>query len=287
MKEIRRIDIFTRKLVNQRLAGQYHSVFKGRGMNFDEVRPYQPGDEIRSIDWNVTARTGDVYVKQFVEERELTIYIMIDLSASMDFGLKTMRKQHLAARIAALLTFSAVKNNDRVSLITFSDRVMKFIPPKKGKKHVLRIIREILGARAEGKTDIPLALEFLGRIAKRRGIVMLISDFFEKDERANLLERSLCVAARRHDLIPVVIADPFEERLPQAGLFALEDPETGGIFHMDTSVAAGGFFEESGRIRARRETLFKKHRVDFINLRTDGEYIKALMNYFVLRGKRF
>jgi uncharacterized protein (DUF58 family) len=231
LAEIRRIEIVTRRLVSQQMAGHYHSVFKGRGMSFDEVREYMPGDDPRSIDWNVTARTGDPYVKTYVEERELTVMVVVDMSGSMAFGTVKDEKRVVAARLAAMMAFSAISNGDRVGLIAFTDTVECYVPPKKGRKHVLRIIDEILRFDPVGAgTDLAHALEFVGRVNRRKAVVFLISDFLDTE-----YARPLHVTARRHDLIPLSIIDPAEEVLAQLGLVFFEDAETGRIQAVDTS----------------------------------------------------
>src|SRR4051812_988786 len=217
IRRIRKLEITTRKVVADMLAGQYHSVFKGRGMAFSEVRPYQPGDEIRVIDWNVTARMNDAYVKVFTEERELTVMLAVDVSASKDFGSRGRPKAEIAAEVAAQLAFSAIANNDRVGLVLFSDRVEKVVAPKKGRKHVLRVVTEILTAAPHGRgTDLALGLEYVTHLSRKRAVTFVISDFL-----ATGYERKLRIAAQRHDLVPVVIADPLESAFPNLGLVAL------------------------------------------------------------------
>src|SRR5688572_20102986 len=225
LKKIRKIEIYTSKLVNDRLAGQYQSVFKGRGMAFSEVRQYLPGDDVRLIDWNVSARMNEPYVKLFVEEREMTVMLLIDMSASGLFGSIAQSKREVAAEVAALVAFSAIKNNDRVGLIIFTDQVERFVPPKKGKKHVLRVISEILTYEPRSpRTNLGVGLDFLGRIARRRAVAFMVSDFLASPAQ---YERSLRITARRHDLVPVTVTDPLEEAFPDVGLLELEDPETG------------------------------------------------------------
>src|SRR5882762_2098227 len=215
LKKIRKIEIVTERLVRDRMAGQYHSVFKGSGIAFSEVREYMPGDDIRLIDWNVSARMNDVYIKLFTEEREMTVLLLVDMSASGNFGSRTQEKRELAAEIAAVLAFSAIRNNDRVGLIIFTDDVEKFVPPKKGKKHVLRVISEILSFQPSSpRTNIGAGLQFLGRIARRRAVAFLISDFLAAPTS---YERALRITAGRHDLVPVAVTDPLEESLPAVG----------------------------------------------------------------------
>src|SRR5688572_26309218 len=231
LKKIRKIEIYTSKLVNDRLAGQYQSVFKGRGMAFSEVRQYLPGDDVRLIDWNVSARMNEPYVKLFVEEREMTVMLLIDMSASGLFGSGLQSKREVAAEVAALVAFSAIKNNDRVGLIIFTDKVELFVPPKKGKKHVLRVITEILTFEpGSARTDLRVALDYLGKIARRRSVAFLVSDFL-----VDGWYHPLRIAANKHDLVPVVIGDPMEEKLPKLGLVCFEDLETGTVHEFDAS----------------------------------------------------
>jgi uncharacterized protein (DUF58 family) len=283
IRKIRKIEIYTNRLVNDQLAGAYHSVFKGRGMAFSEVRLYQPGDDVRLIDWNVSARMDDIYVKLFVEEREMTVMLLVDMSASHRFGSKEHSKRELAAELAALLAFSAIKNNDRVGLIVFTDRIEKFVPPKKGKTHVLRVVSEILTYRPEGRrTDLPQAIEFLGRVARRRSVAFLLSDFV-----AEGYEKSLRIAHQRHDLVPVTISDPMEEELPRVGVMYFEDPETGEIVTFDTSgPGAAEYARRARRTREEREALFRRLKMDFIHVRTGTAYVEALVKFFEARARR-
>jgi uncharacterized protein (DUF58 family) len=285
LKKIRKIEIVTERLVRDRMAGQYHSVFKGSGIAFSEVREYMPGDDIRQIDWNVSARMNEPYVKLFVEEREMTVLLLVDMSASGRFGSRDQEKRELAAELAAILAFSAIKNNDRVGLIIFTDEVERFVPPKKGKKHVLRVISEILSFEPKSpRTHLGAGLEFLGRIARRRAVTFLVSDFLAPPAQ---YERALRIAARRHDLIPVTVTDPLEEALPAVGLVELEDPETGELVVFDTSGPEGkAFAAESKAIRAAREALFKKLDVDAISVSTDRPYLPALTGFFEARARR-
>jgi uncharacterized protein (DUF58 family) len=283
-KEIRKIEIVTRHLVNDQLAGQYVSVFKGRGMAFDEVRQYQLGDDVRLIDWNVSARMNDIYIKKFVEEREMTVMLVVDVSASESFGTTHQTKARLAAKVAATLAFSAIKNSDRVGLIMFTDRIELFVPPKKGKKHVLRVISEILRFRPEGRgTDLRAGLDYLGKVAKHRAVAFLISDFI-----AEGWERSLRLTNTRHDLIPVCVEDPREEELAKLGVIYVEDPETGAIHAVDTSSRAlrTRFAEQVKQRRVTREQLFRRHRIDYINMSTGDEDMSPLVNFFRIRAKR-
>ena len=283
-KKIRFIEIYTNKAVNDVLAGEYHSVFKGRGMEFDEVREYTPGDEIRTIDWNVTARTGQPYVKRYVEERELTVLFVVDLSASGSFGSREKRKNEVAAELCALLSFSAVKNNDKVGLIVFTDVIELYIPPAKGVSHVLRLIRELLNFRPRRRrTDIAQALDYLGRITHRRAVVFLVSDFL-----AEGYEKPLRIVARRHDLIAVSLNDPREQSLPPIGLIELEDAETG-----ETIVVDAGNAEVRRRWKAlareredRLAELFRASGVDAIPIVTGRDYVRDLTAFFRRREKR-
>lgn len=285
LAEIRRIEIVTRRLVNQQMAGQYQSVFKGRGMSFDEVRQYMAGDDPRTIDWNVTARTGEPYVKTYVEERELTVLIMVDMSGSMAFGTARDEKRVVAARLAAMMAFSAIKNGDRVGLVAFTDTVECFVPPKKGRKHVMRIIDEILRFDPVGSgTDLGEALQFVGRVQRRKAVVFLISDFLDAG-----YERPLHVTARRHDLIPLTVVDPAEEILPELGLLFLEDAEGRGIFAIDSgslSVRRGYARAQAARAQGRKADL-QRYGVSPIVVRTDArDYAAPLVNYFRIRARR-
>ncbi len=285
LAEIRRIEIITRKLVNQQMAGHYQSVFKGRGMSFDEVRQYTAGDDPRSIDWNVTARTGEPYVKTFVEERELTVMIVVDMSGSMAFGTVGAEKRVVAARLAAMMAFSAIKNGDRVGLVAFTDTVECYVPPKKGRKHVLRIIDEILRFDPVGSgTDLSEALEFVGRVNRRKAVVFLISDFLDAD-----YARPLHITARRHDLIPLSVIDPAEETLPELGLLFVEDAETGRIIAVDSSSfrVRSGYAHTQETRRSARDRDLHRYGVSPIEVRTDAkDYAAPLINYFRIRSRR-
>jgi len=283
-RKIRYIQIRTRKTVNDILAGEYESVFKGRGMEFEEVRQYQPGDDVRTIDWNVTARTGDPYVKRFVEERELTVMFLVDLSASGAFGSIRQMKNEVAAELCALLAFSAIKNNDKVGLIVFTDEVEMFVPAKKGTSHVLRLIREVLYFKPrQTKTDIAGALDYLGRITKKRCVVFLISDFL-----ATGYEKEMQVLGKRHDLIAVSVTDPHEVRLPKAGLIELEDAETGEIVLVDSdSASVRKEYEQMGRKRlASLNELFASRDVDHISVMTNRDYVRDIVRFFMERERR-
>lgn len=292
LKKVRQVEVRTSRLVNDTLAGSYQSVFKGRGMNFDEVREYVPGDEIRTIDWNVTARTGVPHIKKFNEERELTIMLMIDVSGSGDFGSSTSSKREVMAEIGSVLAFSAVRNNDKVGLVLFSDFVELYVPPKKGRSHILRLIREILFFQPKGrKTDLVTALDFVNRVTKRKCVAFLISDFClpgDFEDGLSLLQPKLQVTNRRHDLISMIISDPREFELPDVGWLTLEDAESGAQVELDTSDPAvrRGYKEVAA---ARAKSLHRAIRsagVDLLDLSTDTSYIPPLMNFFGKRQRR-
>ncbi|MFP2963868.1 DUF58 domain-containing protein [Myxococcus sp. 1LA] len=284
IRRIRKLEIRTRKVVSDMLAGQYHSVFKGRGMAFSEVRQYQPGDEIRIIDWNVTARMDEAYVKVFTEERELTVMLVVDVSASKEFGSRERTKSEIAAEVAAQIAFSAIANNDRVGLILFSDRVEKVVPPRKGRTHVLRLVSDILTYQPAGKgTDLAVGLNYLTQVAKRKAVTFLISDFQARD-----YEKPLRLVGRKHDLVPVVVADPLEEAFPRLGLVDMEDPETGERFVVDTSDprVRGRFARAMQAARDERRKLFKKLELDHVELRAGDDHGKSLANFFRARARR-
>ncbi|AKQ64339.1 hypothetical protein A176_001251 [Myxococcus hansupus] len=284
IRRIRKLEIRTRKVVSDMLAGQYHSVFKGRGMAFSEVRQYQPGDEIRIIDWNVTARMDEAYVKVFTEERELTVMLVVDVSASKEFGSRERTKSEIAAEVAAQIAFSAIANNDRVGLILFSDRVEKVVPPRKGRTHVLRLVSDILTYQPAGKgTDLAVGLNYLTQVAKRKAVTFLVSDFQARD-----YEKPLKLVGRKHDLVPVVVADPLEEAFPRLGLVDMEDPETGERFVVDTSDprVRGRFARAMQAARDERRKLFKKLELDHVELRAGDDHGKALANFFRARARR-
>ncbi len=284
IKKVRHIEIRTRGLVNDLFGGEYHSVFKGRGMSFSEVREYYPGDDIRLIDWNVTARSSLPHVKIFEEERELTVYLIIDISKSGDFGTLDKYKNEIAAEIAAVLGFSAIKNNDKVGLIMFTDKIEKYVPPKKGKSHVLRVVRELLYHKPEDqKTSIQNALDFLLKVAKRRSVVFLISDYIDDG-----YWKSLKIANRKHDLIGIKISDIAESIMPNLGLLKVHDPETNNEFWIDTG-------SENERLKFTKDqndasSIFKKKcdkiNFDLIQIRNDRDYVDPLFNYFKGREKR-
>ncbi len=286
LKKVQHIQIKASHLVNDVLAGEYSSVFKGRGMEFDEVRQYVPGDDVRTIDWNVTARTGVPHIKSFVEERELTLMLLVDLSPSSQFGTVTQLKSEVAAEICALLAFSAIRNNDKVGLILFTDQIEKYVPPKKGKKHVLRVIRELLQVEPQGtKTDIGEALEFLMRVQKRRSVCFLLSDFIQDRQK---FEKPLKLANRRHDLVSLSISDPREVRLPPLGLLELEDIETGERLIVDSSsMTVRQGYEKAGKSsRDALSDLFRRLDVDQIHVETDQGYVDSILKYFRQREKK-
>ena len=284
LRKVRRIEITTNRLVDESLAGEYHSVFKGRGMEFAEVREYQFGDDVRSIDWNVTSRMGHPYVKKYVEERELTVILLVDFSGSGQFGTRRHFKREIEAEICAILAFSAIKNNDRVGLLAFTDRIEKFLVPKKGKDHVLRVVREVLYFRPRGRaTDLAGALQHLSRTVTKRSVVFVVSDFLAPD-----YERALRIAARKHDLIALTVTDPREEELPAVGLLELEDAETGERFAVD---AGSRRTRERFRVwaaerRAAREALFRRIGVDALEVFTDRPYDAPLVRFFQKRARR-
>lgn len=286
LKKVRRIEIKTRHAVNDVFAGRYHSVFKGRGMEFDEVREYFPGDDIRAIDWNVTARTGVPHIKKFVEEREMTVMLLVDISGSNDFGSAGQLKRDLAAEVAAMLAFSATRNNDRIGLILFSDRVEKYIPPHKGtSSHVLRLIREVLYHEPQNRlTDARPALDFLNHTARRKAVTFLISDFIFPEN----CEKALKITARRHDLIAITVADRREQSWPKAGLIEWRDPENGQRILVDTSSSAvrSALLLEQEQRRETLNRLLRRAGVDTIELFADEPYDKAFMKFFRQRSRR-
>ena len=284
LKKIRALEIKTKGLVQTVFAGDYHSVFKGRGMNFEDVREYQPGDEIRAIDWNVTARLGTAFVKKFTEERELTVVLVVDVSASGNFGSVVQSKRELAAEVACLLAFSAIRNNDKVGLLLFSDRVELFIPPKKGRSHTLRIIREILFFEPAGRGTAPaLALDYLNKVVTRRAVVFFVSDFQTGD-----FSRELSVSGRRHDFIAVHIQDQREEVLPNVGIITLEDAETGDQIEINTAdrTTRERFSALAETRRTELNRTLRRSRIDAILLRTDEDYLPALRSFFKQRERR-
>ena len=292
LKKVRQIEIRTRGLVNQVFSGEYHSVFKGRGMEFSEVREYTIGDDIRSIDWNVTARFGHPYIKIFEEERELTVILLVDLSGSQNFGTSYATKQQIAAEISAILAFSALKNNDKVGLILFTDKIEKFIPPKKSKSHSLRIIREVLSFEPTGKgTSISGALEFMNSAVKKRSIVFLISDFMETAQggTGREYEKILRIVGKKHDLVGIVLSDPREKEIPPIGLTRFVDPETGKELVIDTSNASFRKWYQRKReeFEKQRKSIFLSSRLDTVFINTKESYIRPLVNFFRAREKRW
>ena len=284
LKKVRRIEIRTNRLVNESLAGEYHSVFKGRGMEFSEVREYQFGDDIRSIDWNVTSRMGHPYVKKHVEERELTVILLVDFSASGEFGTRRQFKREIEAELCAILAFSAIKNSDRVGLIAFTDRIETFLRPRKGKDHVLRVIREVLYFRPQGRaTDLRMALEFMYRTITKRSVIFVVSDFLARD-----YEQPLRVASRKHDVIAITVTDPREESLPSVGLLDLEDPETGDRVLVDSADrrTRDTFRSWAQARRSDREALFRANAIDSLELFTDRPYEVPLIRFFHRRARR-
>ncbi|MBR6087674.1 MAG: DUF58 domain-containing protein [Prevotella sp.] len=282
IRQVRRIEIKTRGLSNDFFAGQYHSAFKGRGMSFAEVREYTYGDDVRDIDWNVTARWNRPYVKVFEEERELTVMLLVDVSGSLNFGTRRNTKRTVVTEIAATLSFSAIQNNDKIGVIFFSDKVEKYIPPKKGRKHILYIIRELLGFEPESKkTDVSAALEYLSRMQKRRCTAFVLSDFYDRKD----FERPLQVCRMKHDVVGIQVYDPLQKALPNVGLLRIHDAETGHEQYIDTSSKAlrqahsRYWSERSGALKQ----TFQKNSVDYVSVATDGDYVKALRQLFAMR----
>ncbi len=285
LKQVRQIEIKTRGVVNEVFSGEYQSVFKGRGMEFSEVREYQIGDDIRSIDWNVTARFGHPYIKIFEEERELTVILLVDMSGSMVFGSVDKTKQRIAAELTAILAFSAMKNNDKVGLILFTESIEKFVPPRKGRSHVLRIIREVLSFAPQGNnTNLKGALEYFNHTIKKKSIAFLISDYFDSG-----YEKILRIAGKKHDLIGIVLRDPRETELLKAGLIKFRDAETGEIRYVDTSskVVQENFAKHLNEYEEKRRSVFISSRLDTIRISTGESYIKPLAEFFHLREKRW
>jgi uncharacterized protein (DUF58 family) len=286
IKTVRRLEITTRRAVNDRLAGQYHSVFKGRGMAFDEVRLYQPGDDVRAIDWNVSARMADTHVKVFSEERELTVVLLVDASASVAFGTRAKSKAEIAAELTALLAFSAVTNNDRVGLVLFTDRVERFVPPKRGRKHVMRIVSQILAHRPESpKTDLAVPFTFLRRAIHRSAIAFAVSDFLGPLATYGV---PLMLASRRHDVVPLVLSDPMEIELPKVGLLRVQDPETGQLGYVDTSDARvlARYRQAHEGLAQERRRHFSRLGLDYLELGVAGDYVKPLLSFFRVRERR-
>jgi uncharacterized protein (DUF58 family) len=284
IKKIRRIQIRTSRMAEDVLAGQYHSAFKGRGMEFEEVRPYQIGDDVRTIDWNVSARHGAPFVKKYREERELTVMLMVDVSPSERFGSGSQQKSELCAEFSAMIAFSAIRNNDKIGLIMFTDEVEKFIPPKKGTGHVLRVVRELLTHEPQSRgTNIGAALEFIGRVMRRRTVCFLISDFLSEN-----FEKDLAMVHGRHDLIAVRTSDPREVELPNVGLVTLQDAESGELRVVDTGSAKVRqlFRHSGGALRAKQDELLRSLKVDEMSIVTDQPYVKELQAFFRKREKR-
>ncbi len=282
LRRVRRIEIKTRALTDNIFAGEYHSAFKGHGMSFSEVREYQPGDDVRDIDWNVTARMNRPYIKVFEEERELTLMLLVDLSASQGFGTRGRSQRELAAEVAATLAFSAMQNNDKVGVVFFTDRVEKFIPPQKGRRHILYIIRELLDFEPAGqRTDVAAAMEYLMRVMTKRCIAFVLSDFLDTAD----FSRPLSVAARKHDLVALRLYDRFTEEMPDVGLLRVRDAETGHSRYVDTSSRAVRQYqrrwaENRSRLLAQ---LFRRNGVDYADIPTDGDYVRRLINLFAGR----
>ena len=292
LKKVRQIEIRTRRLVDSSMGGEYHSVFKGRGMDFDEVREYVPGDEVRTIDWNVTARSGRPFVKKFTEERELTILLLVDVSASGNFGSTSQSKREMAAELASVLAFSAIHNSDKVGLILFSDQIEQYIPPKKGRRHVLRVVREILYFQPEHRgTDIVQALDFANRVTRRRAVTFLISDFQTSGDQAQALaalQRAVRLTQTRHDLVAMHIQDRREQELPDVGLLAIEDAETGEMLELSTSnpKVRARFAELSRRNVDALRRMLNAEVVDSLELETGESYVPPLMQFFKTRERR-
>ncbi len=290
--KVRRIEIVSNRLVTEQMAGEYHSVFKGQGMEFEEVRPYIAGDEIRSIDWNVTARAGEPHVKRYREERERTVFLIVDVSASCRFGTRGAFKSELMAELCAVLAFASIANNDRVGLLLVSDRIELFLAPRKGRRHTLRLVRDVLGFEAAGVgTDLPLALDHLRRVLHRRAIVFLISDFLAlapSGRRVELWERAASALARRHDLIAVAVADPLEHALPPVGLLEVVDAETGELRVLDTTSPAvrQAYADHRDRRREALRQMMNRLGAGLIELMTDQPYAPELVRFFRRRARR-
>lgn len=286
LKKIRRVELKTRRLVNNAFAGAYHAVFKGRGIAFDSVRPYNVGDDVRDIDWNVTARIGEPYIKRYVEERELTVMIVVDASASIFFGTQHQQKRDIAAELGAVLALSAITNNDKVGLLLFSDKIETYIPPRKGRKHVLRLIRELLATEpVHTGTDLTLAVRSVSQMLKRRAIVFLISDFLLD---TSLYARDLMVLGRKHDLIAVTTVDPLEQQFPDVGLIRLKDAETQELYTVDSSLSdwRKKYQKRANAFYAERDQILIQAQADRIDLPPDGDYVRALSLFFRKRSQR-
>ena len=297
MAKVGKIRILTNKLIDDQLSGDYHSTFKGQGVEFDEVRPYTPGDDVRTIDWNVTAKTGLPYIKRFSEERELTILFLVDVSGSQGYGSVRRSKMELAAEVTALLALTAIRNQDKIGLVLFSDQIVKYIPPRKGRDSVMRLVREVLAAEddAKGGTDIAEALKFLNSVQKRRAVVFLVSDFLLSTNRTNLtneemsaFERLLRATARHHDMVCVPVSDPAERELPDVGLVELEDPETGELVLVDTSsaVVRKRFAATASEENEELKRFFLKTGIDTLTIATDRPYIDEVRGLFKRRARK-
>ncbi len=292
MAKVGKIKILTNRLVDDRLSGDYHSSFKGQGVEFDEVRPYTPGDDVRSIDWNVTARTGAPFIKRYSEERELTVLFMVDVSGSQSYGSCGRSKMQLAAELTALLALTARRNQDKIGLVLFSDKIVKYIPPRKGRDSVMRLVREVLAAEdeAEGGTDFAMALKFLNGVQKRKAVVFLVSDFMAGDlhDENSSVPRLLRAASRHHDVICVDVSDPAESELPDAGLVELEDPETGVMRLVDTSspLVRRLFAETAREENERLRRFFRRNAIDNASVATDKPYIDTIRALFRRRGRK-
>jgi uncharacterized protein (DUF58 family) len=287
MRQVRRIDLRTRGLVASQFTGEYHSVFKGQGIEFVEVREYVPGDDVRTIDWNVSARTGQTFVKKYVEERELTVLLAVDLSASQRFGTRGRFKSEMVPEVAATLAMSAVRNNDRVGLLVFTDRVEAFVPPQKGRRHALRILRDLLVFRPTGLgTDLAGALEHARRVLRSRSIVFLVSDFQLSGDARTRFERALGGVATRHDVIPVILSDPADVEMPEVGVLRVMDPETGRMTYVDTGAVADRFETSAKKERSELARVFRRLGMDEIELRTDRPVSTAVVSFFRRRERR-
>ena len=290
MAKVGKIRILTNRLIDDQLSGDYHSTFKGQGVEFDEVRPYVAGDDVRSIDWNVTARTGVPFIKRFSEERELTVMFLVDVSGSQGYGSVGRSKAELAAEVSSLLALTAIRNQDKIGLVLFSDRIVKYIPPRKGRQSVMRLVREVLAAEddATGGTDLAGALRFLNGVQKRRAVVFLVSDFLQSRERADAYEKLLRVVARRHDVVCIPVSDPAEAELPDVGLAELEDPETGELVLVDTSDRAvrEQFAAVAREDVAQRDRFFARSGIDNVPVSTDRPYIQAIRALFKRRASK-
>ncbi len=284
IRKVRRIQIHTSRVTSEALAGTYHSAFRGRGVEFEEVRPYVVGDDVRTIDWNVSARAGTPHVKQFREERELCVMLAVDLSGSLDFGTRSQFKREMVAEMAATVAFSAIRNGDKVGLLAFTDRVERFVPPRKGTRHVLRIVRELLALRPQGRgTAVGAAIDEVTRIVRKRSVLFVMSDFMDQG-----WERPMSVAARRHDVIPVVVTDRAEAALPSVGLLELEDPETGETLVVDTSDRGvrARFAAAAAEERGGLQQSFRRMRLDAVEVETGGDFVKPLAEVFRRREAR-